>query len=358
MPTRTLTTCLLLAAAAAAQTETSPKGYLTTEAGGQHGNLLGYSSYHAFAVQIDGTLAGSGGRSIKRLHLRRDGALPANADYVARTLGIEVRVAHGDWSKVTSANSVQVAGLLKGSWTTAFTLKSVSLPALTAAPATQPAPWAITLTLDAPFSFNGTDALALGLRADPSAASQGKQYPIDLVQQTAYAPGATTKLGTGCIPTGLSNPMFHSHLLWNYGFDGSWGYAQLTTGGAKPNVPVFVLLGTGNPDVAFGGCERLLTSGEVVLSSGPTNASGYFNLSFAFAQKPSFAGVQLYSQSAMLDAGQPLGVALSNGVRATYPQPPSGLLQCALAQYNSQGTTWPAAMTFYKGSGLVFGLGS
>jgi hypothetical protein len=104
---------LLLGTTLAAQTETSPAGFTIAEANDAHGVAFGYSGNHAFLFQVDGTLAGTGARAIKRLHLRRDGASPANADYVARTVSTEVRFAHADWSKATSANYAPLANVLK-----------------------------------------------------------------------------------------------------------------------------------------------------------------------------------------------------------------------------------------------------
>src|SRR6185503_11278875 len=90
---------LTLVAAATAQSETSPKGYLTKEGSWVDRSLFGYYNasygYGTSYLHVDATNVGQA-RALKMVSLRRDGELATDAQFAARTVKMSVRMSHAD----------------------------------------------------------------------------------------------------------------------------------------------------------------------------------------------------------------------------------------------------------------------
>jgi hypothetical protein len=348
-----------LAATALAQSETSPKGFLTTEGNGSSPTMLGYYTtaygYGTSYLQVDATNVGQA-RALKALSLRRDGALPTNTSYLARTVRIGVRMAHVGWNKVQANIQQHESQVLLTPWATAMLDKNVSLPSLAQQPASPPAAFSILLQLDSNFAYNGSDALAFQILISPSDLGvNSSKYPVDY-QSTppSFAPQAY--YGTGCVATGNSQPITHASSLVNYGPNSMTPW-NLGTQDAPASVPIVTMFGLVNPNLAFGACEKLFVQPDVTLS-GTTTSGGEFELNLTFPHKAEFIGAAVYSQSAAHDAGKaPIPVALSNGMRVTYPADP---VQPAVATASQlvlwSNPTWPTQHVFYRGGSMIFGL--
>ena len=343
---------LLLASAALAQQASSPNARLATEGDSYYQTLCGYyAGMNSYYTHVDNTITVSGAHAFKKLHMRRDGTVPDSSDYVARTAPFIVRMAHADYAKVVNGAPVADATLRKGLWQTVFAEKPVNLPSFVTKPATTPAPWSIAIVLDAPFAYNGDDALAIGMRIGPAGTLQNKPYPFDSHGKVSTSSATGTKLGLGCL-TG-SGRFTLTPQLQSYGDAGSPAYLQLSVDYGKPSAPLTVLLGTSNPALAFGGCELLYTSGQIVFSPGVTSSGGTFANYVELKHSNALVGASFWLQAAQPDGGQPaVPVALSNGSKLVYPANPS-LPQVASEHRWTVGSSFPTSYQLSKGTSLV-----
>jgi hypothetical protein len=162
---------LLTTAGLAAQTQTSPKGLLAAE-GNDYAATFGAKSYvsdlHTHFTQVDATLVGAGSRSISTLRFRRDGTSATNTSAIGRSLVVEVRMCNANWSKVTNGTTQLDTDWRVGSWSNVLALRPIVLPDLRAMPAAAPAPWAIQIPLDTPYSYGAVNALALQIHLTPN----------------------------------------------------------------------------------------------------------------------------------------------------------------------------------------------
>lgn len=349
----------LLAVSLAAQSETSPKGFLTTEGNGAHNSNFGYYTtaynYGSSYLHVDATNVGQA-RNLAKLSLRRDGLLPNNGAFVARTIQVSLRMAHADYAQIKANVPQADSEFLLTPWTALMNSKTVNLPSLTVKPATAPAPFDIALTFDTTFAYDGARSLAFQILASPSSdlVTNFSGYPVDFHSAPdSVAPQAY--YGTGCIATGNTQPMQHISYLVNYG-PNSNAYWLLDTNRAPVSAPIATLIGTSNPNFAFGGCENLYVQPLVTLSR-TTNSGGTLYQSFDVPHQPGFIGAQIYSQSVALDTAAPLGLALSQGMRVTYPiDPVQPKIANANESVNWSSPTWPMTSTFRRGASIVFGL--
>jgi hypothetical protein len=349
---------LVLAATAAAQTETSPKGMLATEGSWVTSSRFGYYTtaygYGTSFVQVDATNLGTP-RTLQGLSVRRDGTRATSAEYVGRTVRFDVRMAHADWSKV-KANISQTEGeVLLTPWTMVMTDKQVNLPDFTQKPASGTAPFTALLAFDSSFAYSGNAALAFQVRSSPSSslATNFSEYPIDY-EHNPSAQAQQSYYGTGCIVTGKSGPMSHNSQLGNYG-PNSAAQWDLDTSSAPGNAPIVTVLGLANPDLAFGGCEKLYATLDVTLT-GTTNANGFNSMRLTFPHRPEYVGAKVYSQSASFDAGKN-AIVMSEGMDVVYPADPvQRAVACASTSMTWNPPYWPASHTFFRGTAIVFGL--
>jgi hypothetical protein len=348
-----------LATFLSAQTETSPKGFLTVEANGSlpdFGSLGGASAFRTFYRQVDGTLVGIPARTLTSLKLRRDGDSATNTTALARTVKISTRLAHADYAKVQSHVDQPDTAWLAGAWAVAMTDKSISLPDLRNQPAAKPAPWSITLPLDVPFAYSGQKALAFDFMVTPSDQQSTLAYVLDRWFQFGFNRNSGVELGTGCIPTGKANTLSHGAQLTHWGDGPTPGILDLSLIRGLPDAACWALLGGSNPNASLGLCEKLYCSGEVVLSLPPTNATGLAQTILSFAINPGMVGAKIYSQLVIADPGMgAVPVSISNGEQTTVPTPPVFQKSVAWATWVATLTTWMPNSTLRKDGGLVIG---
>lgn len=343
----------------AAQVQTSPAGFLTTEGNESSGIFAAKSASsgeYTFLRQLDATLVGTGARSISSLRLRRDGTGATNTTATARTLPISVRFAHGDYTKLLNDTLQPDTDWLTSAWSTLATDKSISLPDLRTKPAASPAPWSITIPLDTPFAFSGTKALAIDLRLGGSSLPNDLDYPVDAEFNLNYVDAYSTQLGTGCKPIGSNTATYHSAFGQNYGEGPTNGFLRFSVAYGPTNSAAWLLIGANNPSYELGLCAKLMSSGEISLPMTATSAVGSTSMSFDFALQPQMVGGSLYSQIVIANAGQPgLPYALSNGAQTKLPAAPLFTLACATSVAWTAAPGWQDSSHWGKNGGMVMG---
>lgn len=358
-PAFVLFSALVTALPIAAQTQTSPAGLLTTE-GGQStpvfGSESGTSGYFTFLRQFDGTLVGTGARSITSLYLRRDGTSANNTTATARSLAISARFAHGDYAKLKNETDQPDTDWLTSAWSVLANNKTISLPDLRTKPAVSPAPWSVTIPLDAPFAFSGTKGLAIDLRLGGSSLPTDLGYVVDAEFGLSYAYSNSTTIGTGCKPIGSTTPTYHSVYMQNYGDGALNGFANFMVSTGPTNAAAWLLIGASNPATELGLCTKLTSSGEIVLPMTATSALGSTYKTFDFSLQPQLAGGNLYSQAVVANPGQPgLPFALSNGAQTKLPGAPVFTIACAFSVLWTPATTWQTNSHWAKNGGMLLG---
>ena len=349
-----------LGAIALAQSETSPKGFLTTEGNAYAEQEFGYHTaaygYGGSYLQIDATNVGQA-RTLKALSMRRDGVLSTTTTYVGRTVRFGVRVAHVNWSKVKGNVPQEASEFLVAPWTTAMADKDVNLPSLVQKPGNGTAPFSVVLQFDNNFAHNGSDAIGFHILTSPSSdlAVNFSDYPVDF---TSNNPGVSQQVlyGTGCIPTGNGATMRHNSYLMQWGPNSNANW-DLGSSRAPASAPIVTVIGLTNPFLAFGACEKLYAMPDVTLSA-VTNVNGTLFQTLSFPHKPEFIGAKVYSQSAAYDAGKaPIALSLSQGISIVYPAEPSLPAVTNASQLVHWATqSWPTSHKLYPGSGIIFGL--
>ena len=109
-----------------------------------------------------------------------------------------IRMAHGDYSKVTGARQ-DADDLLVGSWSVVLAPTQITLPAVTQPLASVPAAWSLRLPLDTPFNYDGVNALYFEIATwdtqnIESVSFDAIDYSKVTVEGTPFgAPGCTVK---------------------------------------------------------------------------------------------------------------------------------------------------------------------
>jgi hypothetical protein len=315
---------LVLAAPAAAQTFTSPKGYDTVEASGSHSHVLGAVDGLRWQ-QVDATLKGAGYQNLSSIAWRRDGVEADNTAWGARTFQqLSVVLAHatlGSMSNDFGAN-------YKDAPVVVFTPKDVSAPDWTQKPAAAPAPFNLRLSFDRAWSYNGQDDFlweVVSQRVIPMPAtlrSYGFDYQPVSGTFTQTAHGAA--LGTGCLVTGQSSRFVLSVTVENQG-------ARLrlrhSVNFGPRNAPVFTFLDGADANQTVPGlCAPLRALPTVVLPLGGSSPTGSAASAYVTVvpYDPAILGRDLYLQAAGADGGQAgLPFAVSQARRVTLPARPA-----------------------------------
>ena len=315
----------LLGGAAAAQSYISvPPGYLAVEGAATSGAFTPFWDATSHAMWTYGGLRGNV-YPINRLDQRRDGGTAAGT-YPARTLDLLVQMGDCD---MTALSTTFAANYLVPP-TVVFTKKSISLPDHSAAPATPPAPWDVTVPFDTNFVYLGVKDLAIEMTVDNNSnASTG--YPIDCVSTVAPTPGLGSSSyidtsGKCTTPNGAfdiykQDPVTDSLQVCkisNYALRGPSSAAGVWA------------LGLADPNLVGLLCKPLRTSVDLTIPV-LTDAVGNIGSSAApiAVSFPIEYGFSIYTQFAALDAtqlGTPIAVSDAtklNCVRYATSVPPS-----------------------------------
>ena len=322
LPRYFLTSCctLALVATAGAQHMTSsPRGFESTE-GNMSFDLIGSSAALRYQ-QIDAT---TGAKMMANVAFRRDGLLPTNAAYVARTVDMEMLMG---LSSVNQALPHMPANYLSPT-VTVLNRKQVSFPDWTAAPATAPATPDLVIPLDVMWNYAGvtgplTDFLwEVRVYSTSSTAS----YPMD---GDGGIPSNWVNTGTvlgpaGCIATGGSQPAsLHTEFYnWKSKFS-----ADFHVQNGLPLAATTLMLAP--QDAALSHpllCTTLHTAPAISAPIGATDPTGHLHFRVdSIPYTPSVIGIPVFAQAASLDVGQPppaLPILLTDGKATSFPIDP------------------------------------
>ena len=349
-----------LGASVSAQTETSPLGFLNSEANSSLTDLCATgapSSFRTFYRQVDGTLVGIPARTLATLKMRRDGASATNTTAVARNVKFSVRLAHADYAKVKSAVDQPDTDWLASAWATVMADKTIALPDLRTQPASAPGPWSVVLPLDTPFGYSGQKALAFDFQASQSDQQTTLAYGLDRYFQFGFNRNGGSVLGVGCIATGRNYDMSHGATITHYGDGPTPGDLSASLLQGIPNAACWALLGVSNVNASLGLCEKLYSSAEVVVSAPPVNAGGLAQASLRFPITAGVIGAKVYTQMVIADPGKsPIAVSLSNGLQTAVPTAPVFQKSVAWSLWWSTSPTWQSSSYLRKDGGLVIGM--
>ncbi len=306
----------------------SPAGYESTE-GSLSVDLIGKEALLRFQ-QIDATNWGSKADR-NRIAFRRDGLMPFDPNYVARTLDMELVMGEGDLATATSNFD---GNYTAGTKTVVISRKRVSFPDWQAAPALAPqseSNWAI-LWLDSQWSYLGKQATGTDLVWEVRVWANdqaGKSYPMDADPVVlSVMQGATGSTGnSSCVTTGQTRGMNNHVEFFNHGTKMS---SAFDISRAAPNSPATMLLGTTAQSIAIGGlCSTLELIPVTDVFMGNTDGTGFAFLSIdPIAYNTSLIGQSFYSQAVALDNTQPGGIGLGVGRKTYVPIDPSTNSQC------------------------------
>ena len=357
---------LCFAGSVVAQQTTSPRGFV--KKGGVTAFGLGMKSEFnrvvAFEIaQIDDT---QGGRSqtIRAVHLRRSLCTQDNSTATARSLDFKMRMAHGDYSKVTGGLQT-LDNLVVGKWSDVFPSGKVAFPDMTPRPATGPAPWALRIPLKAPFVFDGKSALYFQMTAWAASFRSDFAYELDAFSERfVWSCGSPIRASKSCKHKGKDVYVSADFRVETASqapvqlFISS--YPRITS---QPS-STFAVIGGQSIDAKIPGvCTSLLALPQLVIPMGSTahkaNGETGYLAALIFPHAPRLIGLQLSVQTWAPDATQgPIALAGSRGWRTgSLPARPTPKTRVAIANIQSRtlGTLTTRAW-FSTSEGVIVGL--
>ncbi|MBK8975533.1 MAG: hypothetical protein IPM29_06375 [Planctomycetes bacterium] len=294
---------------------------------------------------------------IRSLGFRRDGGTNGGGtNEPPRTMDLEITFGLANMTILTSAFD---PNFLPGSSQVSFIKRQVNMPDWTGNAGT-PGPYDFVIPLDFAFPYAGNDALVIDFTYE-NLVWQGTATGGSAVdRQYVGATTATgTALGTGCTASTSSSAFSHSMRLENNGLGGAaYGMRmRIDATNAPISTPVLLNIDLADLNLTVPGLCATVHAGPTlslpIAVSDPLGAVGQTSLSWGY--NPVFVGVQLVTQLAAFDAGQPaIPVVLSQGRVATMPNDPSSLAENCVYHWAS-GTSQSG--TLFYGGGMVMQLG-
>lgn len=359
-----LVPALLCTGLAAQPVTTSPTGFLNTT--GNSSAPLGvfdpFFPTSTQVIQVDRTLVGSP-QSIGTFYLRRSSVVPDDPTAISQNVMIEIRMTHADFSAVTQMPQ-PLDQIRVGPWTTVVAARSFTMPDLTTAPQSGPAPWAVEIPLDAPFAYNGTDALMFQVNLW-GAAGPTPQCSFD-TSNRAFAVSQGSSYGSGCMITGgefraegeiavlSGNAPTFIDLRSNPG---------LSSGFIPPAVNLMAV-GRRSANIPLGGlCTPLLVDVDVALpmivdidfATGMVRGNILATGPIVMPYDPMFVGAELFLQAWGFEQSNPSRLVGSRGWRTGgYPMQPTNLPEVAMAL---ESTAPGMFSSFVDGGALLVGRG-
>jgi hypothetical protein len=305
----TITTVFVAAAgpSAAQNTYVSPPGYAAVE--GNSSSAIPWVYVGARVQQADGNQVGTP-MNVTAIAFRQNDSTSSAAVGQSRDVTVLMSKANLATFSSTFANNYLTPPA------TVFARRTIVLPDWSLRPPVAPAPFTLRFPFDAPFPYDGADAVMWELVVENG--MTGGTFSQDWVSAARNTPGGTTTLlGTGCT---TSNGAMS--LTTSFSATVNDLVLSFSTLRAPPSAPVVVLIGLSDPNLSIPGlCTALRT--DAILSSTLGTASATGGLSGAQITVPwsdSFANGVLFSQVVSPDASQPgIGVALSNGRQSPLP---------------------------------------
>jgi hypothetical protein len=304
-----------------AQGLVSPATAASTEANYDNSLPLGFGGPQQSYLQIHADLAGRPG-TFNRIALRRDGVYRTDPGMVAKT--VTASLWFGQGVPIAGMSATFAANFAAGSKTQVATAKVFSLPDWTQKPGAPPAPFDVVLPLDAPYVWSGTGPFAWEMRVHDMSST----HPMfaDAQRTTEFGTSSGNSYTSPCPMTGGSiflSSSFSSSLRGGHVL--RWSMATPRLG-----APAVIWFGATQANVAVPGLCRSIAAEPTISIPGATRSGdgGYEIAPWLTTYTPAFAGVHVFAQGAVLDAGRadPIGVALSAGLDTIVPAAPVPLV--------------------------------
>jgi hypothetical protein len=347
---------LTAAAGLSAQSQvTSPLGFDAIE-GSTSFNHFTDSGDRRFQ-QIDHSFAGTSFLT-RSLGFRRNGTgSGGGTNEPPRTMQLEITFGLTDMTVLSSEFD---ANFQAGTRQVCFTRKLVNMPDWTGL-AGSPAPFDFNVPLDVPYPYAGSDALVIDFTYDSLRWSTGSASGGSAVDReyTGARTATGSAIGNGCTPSTASGAFSHSMRLENNGAGGgAYGMRlRISASNAPQNTPIIMNLDLMDQNLTVPGlCTTLHALPALSAPIGLADPSGdLLQTSISFGYDASFVGVQLVTQLAGFDPGQPqVPLVLSEGRRASMPAGPTTTSHPTAYHWATLPT--PDGTLFF-GGGMVLQLG-
>ncbi len=336
----------LLSGSVAAQI-TTPVGYNTVEGNAVFFHFGGVRRFQS----IDNTQPGLA--VWNSFALRRDGTTALNTAYVARTFDYQVRFASGAPAVISNTMEENLVAP-----TTVYALRPTSFPDWQNPPATPPAPFDFSVTLDAPYVHTGG---AFIWDIEHSNNSQAGTVTMDR-HYNAYLSSAGVLIAgsVGCIATGRAAAFAHTTAMRNGGpTGGSIGmHLQVTPTNCPSSSPVLLSIDAIDSALTVPFlCATLHAFPTIILPIGTSSATGTLTAKhLTFPHINSMVGTSLVSQLVSPDIGLSapfLPLALSNGRTTTMPANPTAPSESACYIWTSTIGPAAAGTVFWGGCAIA-----
>lgn len=326
----TCLSALLLVSSLAAQSYTvSPAAF--TNYRGNTNNTIPFWYAAARYQQIHGDLKGSP-KALQGMTFRR-----AQSATAARSMVLTINLGDSSYA----ARSTTFASNFTGTPVTVLPQTTVNFPDWTTPSGFVPEPWTTVIPFTTPFPYSGVNDLVWEMLVDGSTTTASR--PTDAYSGTTvtmYA--ALAPLGKGCLVGTNTLPMTQTMNVTTSTTTGNLSFGGSIARGPASAASV-MMVGIVNLDLTIPGlCEKLFPltvwSFNFNLS---TSGSGSMT-TLTTPHNVAWAGAQVFSQTAALDANQPgLPVALSNGTAVTLPPfAPTPLVEiCRIYEGTSSSAT-------------------
>lgn len=328
MLSRPLALAILLTAVAqpAVAQFTSPAGLDLVEGNSAQTQLFGPIDRRF--QQIDDTAIAMGATTISSIAFRRDGNRTSLSS-TSRTFDIEVKLGHALAGSARS--SVFANNYIMGTETTVVATRTVTLPDWTAN-MPGPAPADLVIAFDAPFSYNGTDALVWEVVVTNNTGF-GTIYTDRQLGDAAFAVAEGVPDTPGCRILGRASDFESFITVFNYGTNHPTLGQRVVVSASEgaSSTPFIININQDLParPVPFL-CASINLDQIIAINVGTSSAVGEstdFLIDIPF--NPILNGAPLSVQALCIDLTQPsnfLGVALSDIKDVVIPQPTTPLV--------------------------------
>lgn len=303
--------------------------------------------------QVHGELRGVP-LTITALSFRQGGYNSTTA--LARTVTCELYMGDSNYANLSST----FANNWVGTPTRVTASRTINVPAFTSPPAGgYPAPFNVTVPLDAPYVHSGQTGLAWELRV--TSLSFDNWTYFDYHSWSPDTRSSQRRIGTGCLASTTNPPTLPAHYMDSYlraNSDSNQYLFQWRSWYGPASQPTAILIGTREVNLPLPGvlCTSLYVDGIFATINGIAPSNGHWTNTpqATFPYDPAWAGFKVYSQTIGVDpnqAGGSLGVCLSRGEENTLPALGSPALQ--VSNVHANGSTTATTGTLRPGSALI-----
>jgi hypothetical protein len=256
------------------------------------------------------------------MRFRRDGLLPTNPSYVARTVTVSVAFGEGT---ITAVSPHFDANYWPGTKTTVISSKTINLSGWEAAPAIAPAAGGDTWPFDVVHSYGGKAATGRDLTWEVQVHSNtqaGMPYPMDA---DIVTPSEVVQVGDhvgfgGCAGIAVSST------FTNHATKFSWA---MGVRGAAAGVPAYAMIGGPASIQVPGWCGPFETSLFLFLPLGATDLTGAVTVNIdPITYTPAAIGGRLEIQALTFQSGLPETVGIGSTNSQLIPMDPPTTPAC------------------------------